>query len=98
MEVARPIEEEWRREIRLVFSIKFIDQTRRRGEAQLRPPRARVNHRKPQRLTRPRVIQIEMFEMFHQSTKKSSLPLHEYHRFAYAIIAIRSSLCAQLSR
>ena len=43
-----------------MFAIKLLDEACRRGEAQPRSPRARVNHRKSQRFVLPRVIQIKM--------------------------------------
>jgi hypothetical protein len=46
MKVARAIKEEWRREIRLVFSIELFDQAWRRGETQLRSPTSRIDNRK----------------------------------------------------
>ena len=60
MKVARAVKEKRRREIGLVFAIKFRDQARRRGEAQLRPPTAHVNNRQAQRFIEPGFIQIEM--------------------------------------
>ena len=60
VEVAGSVEQERRSEIRFVLAIKLGDQTSRRREAQPWAPRARVNHRKTQRLVPPRVIQIEM--------------------------------------
>ncbi len=65
VKVARPVKEEGHREIRLMLRhreirlmlpIKLGNQTRRRREAQLRPPCARVNHRQGERLIPPRVI------------------------------------------
>jgi hypothetical protein len=46
MKVARAIKQEWRRQIRLVFSIELFDQTGRRGETQLRPPTPSIGNRK----------------------------------------------------
>ena len=43
-----------------MLAIKLGHQTWRRGEAQPRSPRSRVNHRKTQRFVLPRVIQIKM--------------------------------------
>ena len=47
MKVARAIKQEWRRQIRLMFSIELFDQTGRRGETQLRPPTPRIGNRNP---------------------------------------------------
>src|SRR5712691_6385017 len=60
VEIAGPIEQEFRRNICLVFPIELFDQPRRRGETQLRSPVSRLNYRKTERFVRPRVIQIEM--------------------------------------
>src|SRR5439155_16416596 len=60
MKLARDVKQERRREVWLVFGIKFGDQARRRGEAQLRPPIAHVNNRQAHRIILPRIIQIEM--------------------------------------
>src|SRR5439155_6191062 len=81
MEVARPVKEERHREISLMLPIKLGYQARRYGKAQARPRCARVNHGKSQRLIRPRVISVQLFEMFHPRNK-FSLPLHDYQLFA----------------
>src|SRR6266545_671493 len=60
MKVARAIKHERRREVCFFLAIKLGDQRRRRGEAQLWSPDARVNNGQAQRFTGPRVIQIEM--------------------------------------
>ena len=60
MEIARSVEQKWRREVHLVLAIELFDQRWRRRKAQLRSPVSRVNQRKTERLARPRVIQIEM--------------------------------------
>src|SRR6266568_5625441 len=96
MEVARSVKEEMHREIRLMLPIKLGNQTRRRREAQSRSPFACFNHRQGERIIPPRVIQIEMFEMFHQSAEQVFVTSSQLSTVRYAIIAIRSSLCAQL--
>jgi hypothetical protein len=60
MKVSRAEKEKRRRQMCLVFAIKFGDLARRPGEAQLRSPMARVNNRQAQRFIGPRIIQIEM--------------------------------------
>src|SRR5207247_5856802 len=60
VEIAGPIEQEFRRNICLVFPIELFNQARRRGETQLRSPVSRLNYRKTERFVRPRVIDIEM--------------------------------------
>ena len=60
VKVARPVKHERNREIRLMFPIESFDQTRRRGEAQLRPPLPRIEGRQVERLALPSVIEIQM--------------------------------------
>jgi hypothetical protein len=60
VKIAGPIEQEFRRNICLVFPIELFNQARRRAETQLRSPVSRLNYRKTERFVRPRVIQIEM--------------------------------------
>jgi hypothetical protein len=60
MKVPRTVKHERRREMCLMFAIKFGDQARRPGEAQLWSPAARINHGQAQRFIGPRIIQIEM--------------------------------------
>ena len=60
MEVARSIEQERHGEVRVVFAVKFFDQTRRRGEAQLRSPFAGIDDRQIQWFALPGVIEIKM--------------------------------------
>src|SRR4029434_328305 len=59
VEVTRSVEQEPRSEICFVLAIKLGNQTWRRGKAQPRPPRARINYRKTQRLVPPRLIPRE---------------------------------------
>src|SRR6266496_4572103 len=78
MEVSRAVKETRRREMGLVFAIRFGNDARRRGEAQLRSPTARVNNRQAQRFIEPGFIQIEMQSgrrMIHQEG------LHRFNRF-----------------
>ena len=60
MKIARAVKQERRLEVCPVFGIKFGDQARRRGEAQLRPPIAHVNNWEAHRIILPRIIQIQM--------------------------------------
>ena len=60
VEIARSIEQERRSEVRFLLSIKFVDYTWRRREAQSSPPVARVDLWKPKLAVLPRVIQVEM--------------------------------------
>lgn len=55
MKIPGAIKQE-RREARSVFAVEIVDQPRGRGKAQLRPPRAGVDHGQAERLTKPRVI------------------------------------------
>jgi len=59
VKVARAVKQKGR-EPRLKFAVELVDQARRRGEAKLRPPLARINNGQAKRLIPPRVIQIEM--------------------------------------
>src|SRR6516162_1437689 len=60
MKIARAIQQECRRQIPLPLRIELFDQAWRRGETQLRSPTKRVRYGKPDRVARPRVIEIEM--------------------------------------
>ena len=46
--------------MRLMLAIESFDQARRRREAQLRPPLARIDGRQMQRLTWPGPVEIKM--------------------------------------
>src|SRR5437588_12713300 len=59
MIIARTVKRE-RREARLEFAIKFLDDSRRRRETQSRPPNARIERGQLQRLILPGVVEIEM--------------------------------------
>ena len=60
MKITGAVEQKRGHEMRFIFAVKPGDQTRRRGETQLRPPIARINNGQTKRLIRPRVIQIEV--------------------------------------
>src|SRR5207247_1330697 len=60
VKIAGPIEQEFRRNICLVFPIELFNQAWRRGETQLRSPVPCLNYTKTERFVTPRVIQIEM--------------------------------------
>ncbi len=59
MKVARAAEYK-RREPQRVFVMKFLDQSRRRREAQSRAPVARIDRWQVQWLISPRVVEIKM--------------------------------------
>lgn len=60
MKITGAVEQKRGHEMRFILAVKLGDQTRRRREAQLRPPNARINNGQTKRLIRPRVIQIEV--------------------------------------
>jgi hypothetical protein len=59
MKIAGAIKNE-QTEIRAEFAIKLLDNSRRRAEAKLRPPFARIDRGQMQRLVSPGVVEIKM--------------------------------------
>jgi hypothetical protein len=50
-------------EFRAEFAIKLLDNSRRRAEAKLRPPFARIDGGQMQRLVSPGVVEIKMYSL-----------------------------------
>jgi len=86
MEIARTIEYERRESLR-VFVIKFLDQTWRCREAQLRAPIVRIELLQIQRFISPRVVEIKM----QRASQKNYFGVCALNRVSLALAARRFS-------